>query len=93
MTYYQTCCTLVAAIIAIAIHTDPVVNYIFTHPIQFLTRFFFGLFYFSVTTPSLVFWMTINYPMTSIQFYSWVMVKYFEVYPESLEEEYDSDAE
>ena len=85
MTYYQACCTLVAVILAIAIHTDPVVNYIFTNPINFIKRFGFALIYLLLTTPSFVFWVTERWPMTSIQFYSWLMEKYAEVYPEQVE--------
>lgn len=91
MTYYQACWTLIAVIIAVSIHIDPVVSFIFTHPVEFLKRLSFGLFYYLVTTPKLVFWWTINYPMSSIQFYSWLMQKYAEVYPETLDQEFEDD--
>ena len=89
MTYYQACCTLVAAILAIAIHTDPAVNFIFSEPVNFIKRFTFALFYLAVTTPDFVFWVTERYPMTSIRFYSWLMQTYVEVYPEQGEEQED----
>ena len=92
MTYYQACWTLVAAIIAIAIHTDPVVNFIFTEPLTFIKRFTFALFYFAITTPKLVFWFTENFPMTAIQFYSSLMLMYAEIYPEQVDD-HDDDME
>ena len=82
MTYYQACCTLVAVILAIAIHTDPVVNFIFTEPLNFLKRLTFAAFYYAVTTPKLVFWFTEKYPMTAIQFYASLMDMFDEIYPE-----------
>ena len=93
MTYYQACCTLVAVILAIAIHIDPTVNYIFTQPVTFLKRLLFALFYYAVTVPSLVIWVTQNFPMTSIQFYSWLMLKYVEVYPEGADADDDDELE
>ena len=82
MTYYQSCCTLVAVILAVAIHIDPVVNYIFTQPVTFIRRFTFAIFYYAVTFPPFLYWLTMSFPMTAIVFYAWLIDTSAKMFPE-----------
>ena len=87
MTYYQQCWTLVIAILAIAVHIDPVTEYIVCNPIQIATRFFFALYYMAMTSPEVVIQFTRAYPMTAIEFYFKLMKQYKAVYPEMFDED------
>lgn len=82
MNYYQLCCTLIAVIIAIAIHIDPVVNYIFTHPIDYLNRLRFALWYMLVTSRNIMVPHMRFLPVESIIFYSELLEEYHATFPE-----------
>ena len=82
MNYYQQCCTLVFAILGIAIIIDPVTRYVFANVGEIGRRFFFALWYMAVTTPAFVMWFSTRWPLTAFDYYYNLLETYKQVYPE-----------
>ena len=87
MNYYQACCLLVFSILGTAIIIDPVTHFIFANPLMIARRFFFALYYMAMTTPRIVFFLTMNWPMTAMEYYANLIDQYKEVYPEAFDKD------
>ena len=84
MTYYQACCLLVFAILGTAILIDPVTQFVIANPLFVARRLIFAWWYMFWTTPRLVFWFTIKYPETSIEFYNNLLKQYILIFGEDI---------
>lgn len=87
MTYFQACCLLVFSILGTAILIDPVTSFVFANPFMIAKRFLFAVYYMAMTSPRVVYFLTMNWPMTSMGYYANLIDQYKVVYPEAFDED------
>ena len=87
MTYYQACCLLVFTILGTAILIDPVTHFVFANPCMVAKRALFAAYYMTMTAPRVVYFLTMNWPMTAMQYYFDLIDQYKQVYPEAFDED------
>ena len=89
---FTTFCVLAAIILAIAIQTNPVVEFIFVNPGFMIARVTFAHWYMLVTSPVIMNTHMRLLPVESIIFYSDLIDEYFEIFPEAanmIEDDYE----
>ncbi len=87
MSMYYACCLFIFSVFGVAILIDPVIAAYFARPVENFKRLCFFFYYMGATSPRLVVFLTMNWPLTSIKYYTNLLKQFKSVFPECFDEQ------